>query len=135
MAKEFFIKQGEARTLTILLKTRAGNPIDLTNAVCYLMVKETPDSEDFIVKKDTQYFDKTSAANGIVSVTLDDSETWVDPGKYFVELKVIVSGQILKTMEDVYLNIKKSVFDRRFVAVSVSVPATSGITGTATKTP
>lgn len=132
MAQEIVVKQGESRTISVTLKSSTGTAVNLTSASMWLGVKQSPDDADYLIYKDSQYFDYTGAASGQVSVTLGSNDTLRDAGRYWLEIKAAMSdGTIIKSVADYFLKIKAAVLQPKYVAAAGAASGTAATTGTA----
>jgi hypothetical protein len=68
--EKMVIKQGEAKTVTFTVKDRLGSGVDLSGAALLLGVKKDKSEAEYTFSKADLEFDKSQAANGIVSVNL-----------------------------------------------------------------
>lgn len=102
------IKTGEAKNINFEIKEN-GTPLDLSSAQLTFGVKRRKTDIAFVIIKYDGDFDKTNAANGIVSLFLEANDTNQNPGIYTGEIKIsFSSGLVLKT-EDIGIVIEKSV--------------------------
>jgi hypothetical protein len=103
------IKQGEAKTVTFTVKDSLGIGVDLSGATLLLGVKKDKSEEEYTFSKDDQEFDKSQAANGIVSVNLSDEDTNQPEATYIGELRFAWTGPVIKKSEDFFLQVKRAV--------------------------
>ncbi len=108
---EIILKQGEAKTLTITVKDSDGAVVDLSAATLFLGVKKSKADTAYAFSKDDADFDKAQAAQGIVSVSLTDTDTDQEAGKYIGELQCSWTGppEVIDKSADFYLQIKEAV--------------------------
>ena len=119
MAHEFVVKQGETRTLLVTVKSAAGAPVDLTGALCSLGVKKAATDDEYILHKDSSFFDYGEAAQGSVSVTLTSYDTLRDPGVYWLEVECVMdNGKAQKTVADYFLKIKTAILQPHYIEVA-----------------
>jgi len=85
-------KQGEARTLQMILKDDNGAAIDLSSVTLFLGVKKKKSDTVYIFSKDDADFEKGQAAIGKISAFLTKEDTNQTPGLYVGELKVCWPG-------------------------------------------
>lgn len=92
-------KQREAKTLTLTVK-EDGNPVNLEGAQLFLGVKKYKEEATYAFFKGDGEFNKTRAADGVVSVFLSAADLDQEPGPYVGELKVnYPDGTIDKSMD------------------------------------
>ena len=106
---KIILKQGEAKTLAITVKNNYGAAVDLSAATLFLGVKKDKSEADYTFSKADQEFDKSQAANGIVSVSLSAEDTDQPEATYIGELKCAWTGPVIKKSEDFFLQIKRAV--------------------------
>jgi len=92
-------KQGEAKTLTFTV-TEDGVAVDLSTATLAFGVKKRKRDDSYIFSKADEDFDKTQAANGIVSIDLSITDTDQDPWSYVGELKVTFADSSIDKSAD-----------------------------------
>lgn len=104
------LKQKEAKTLTLTV-TRNGSPVDLSGCTLFLGVKGRKDDTQYTFSKNDADFDKSQAAQGVVSVFLSGEDLDQEPGDYVAELKVQFSGTptAIEKSADFYLLIQQAV--------------------------
>lgn len=80
------IKRGEGKTINfeIILD---GDPLDVSGDVFSFVVKEKFSDTTYTIEKTDGDFDKSQASSGIVSITLDTSDTDIDAKLYIAELE------------------------------------------------
>ena len=103
------VKQGEAKTITFTVKDALGFPVDLSAATLLLGVKMDKSEVDYTFSKLDAAFDKTQAAQGIVTVVLTATDTNQPEATYIGELKCAWTGSVIKKSEDFFFQIKRSV--------------------------
>lgn len=111
MAETITLKQGEAKLLTLTVTDGRGTAVDLSGCTLFLAVKQRK-GEDSTFAKIHSDFDLSQAAQGIISVFLDDADTNQPPGPYVGELKVTFPGAFPATIEksrDLALSIERAV--------------------------
>jgi hypothetical protein len=87
MSREIKLKRGEGKTLTFTIKNRrTGAVIPVTTAIQTFTVSSAYNGTPLIQKGDSD-FTKTYAANGVISVTLNTTDTDIPPNEYLAELK------------------------------------------------
>jgi hypothetical protein len=106
---KIILKQGEAKTLAITVKNNYGAAVDLSAATLFLGVKKDKSEADYTFSKADQEFDKSQAANGIVSVNLSTADTDQPEATYIGELKCAWAGSVIDKSEDFFLQIKRAV--------------------------
>jgi len=84
-------KQKEAKTIRFTL-TEDGVAVDATGATFKFCIKKTRSDASYTIEKEDADFDKTDIATGIVTCPLSATDTDIDAGNYFGELKTMVSG-------------------------------------------
>ena len=109
MTNKLVIKQGEAKTVTFTVKDSQGIGVDLSGATLLLGVKKDRSEGDYTFAKADQEFDKSQAANGIVSVNLSAEDTDQPEATYIGELKCAWAGPVIKKSEDFFLQVKRAV--------------------------
>ena len=107
--EKLVIKQGEAKNVTFTVKDALGTGVDLSGAVLLLGVKKDKSEAEYTFAKDDQEFDKSQAANGIVSVNLSAEDTDQPEATYIVELRCAWTGPVIKKSEDFFLQVKRAV--------------------------
>jgi hypothetical protein len=103
------LKQGEAKTVTFTVTDTGGAAVNLSEATLLLGVKKDKSEEEYTFSKDDQEFDKSQAANGIVSVNLSDEDTNQPEATYIGELRFAWTGPVIKKSEDFFLQVKRAV--------------------------
>jgi hypothetical protein len=83
--------------------------VDLSEATLLLGVKKDKSEAACIFSKADEQFDKSQAANGIVSVNLSAADTGQPEATYIGELKCSWTGPVIKKSEDFFLQIKRAV--------------------------
>lgn|GEM_PF-6108147 len=135
MSRDLEIKQGETRTLTVMARSPGGNPLNLTSARAYFALKEDEGDSGYALFLGDEAFDKTAAANGILYCTLRSSDTFLDPGRYLAESKVTFpDGNIIKSLDDIYVVIKGSVIHRTIFQAAGVTPGAGAVVGSLTIT-
>jgi hypothetical protein len=112
MADTITLKQGEAKKLTLTVTDESNAAVDLSGTTLFLGVKKKKGDPDYAFSKNHSAFDLNQAAQGIVSVFLEDMDTDLTPGPYVGELKVTFPGAAPATMEksgDLALTIERAV--------------------------
>jgi hypothetical protein len=106
-----FLKQGEAKTLTLTITDDYGAAVDLSSATLALGVKLTKRETSYAFEKIDSDFNKTLALQGVVSVFLTSTDTNLAHGIYVGELKVTWPGSpvVVEKTADIELRIIKSV--------------------------
>jgi len=107
--EKIVIKQGEAKTVTFTVKDALGTGVDLSGAALLLGVKKDKSEAEYTFSKTDPEFDKSQAANGIVSVNLSAADTDQPEATYIGELKCSWTGPVIKKSEDFFLQIKRAV--------------------------
>ena len=107
--EKIVIKQGEAKTVTFTVKDALGTGVDLSGAALLLGVKEDKSEAEYTFSKTDPEFDKSQAANGIVSVNLSAADTDQPEATYIGELNCAWTGPGIKKSEDFFLQIKRAV--------------------------
>jgi hypothetical protein len=109
MSNKITLKQGEAKTVTFTVKDAQGTGVDLSGSVLLLGVKKDKSEAEYTFAKDDQEFDKSQAANGIVSVNLSAEDTDQPEATYIGELRCAWAGTVIKKSEDFFLQVKRAV--------------------------
>jgi hypothetical protein len=107
--EKMVIKQGEAKTVTFTVRDSLGTGVDLSGATLLLGVKKDKSEAEYTITKTDQEFDKSQAANGIVSVNLSAEDTDQPEATYIGELKCTWAGPVIKKSEDFFLQVKGAV--------------------------
>jgi hypothetical protein len=107
--EKMVIKQGEAKTVTFTVRDGLGSGVDLSGAALLLGVKKDKSEAEYTFSKADSEFDKSQAANGIVSVNLNAADTDQPEATYIGELKCSWTGPVIKKSEDFFLQIKRAV--------------------------
>jgi len=110
MAK-LVMKQGEAKTITLTVKTRYGAVVDLTNATLLLGVKRKKKDTAYVFSKVDADFDKTDALTGVVTVYLSAVDTNQLEDDYLGELQCSWDGppEMVDKSADFTISIVRSV--------------------------
>jgi hypothetical protein len=108
---DLILKQGEAKNLTLTVKTGSGGAVDLSTATLLLGVKKSATDAAYTFMKEDAAFDKSQAAQGIVTVNLNAVDTGQPEGTYVGELKCAWAGPpaLVDKSADFYLQIKAAV--------------------------
>ena len=109
MTNKLVIKQGEAKTITFTVRDALGTGVDLSGAALLLGVKKDKSEADYTFSKADPEFDKSQAANGLVSVNLSAADTDQPEATYIGELKCAWAGPVIKKSEDFFLQVKRAV--------------------------
>lgn len=107
--EKIVFKQGEAKTVTFTVKDTLGNGVDLSGATLLLGVKKDKSEADYVFSKTDQEFERSQAANGIVSVNLTAVDTNQPEATYIGELRCAWDGPVIKKSEDFFLQINRAV--------------------------
>ena len=107
--EKMVIKQGEAKTVTFTVKDALGTGVDLSGAALLLGVKKDKSEAEYTFSKTDPEFDKSQAADGIVSVNLSAADTDQPEATYIGELKFAWAGPVIKKSEDFFLQVKRAV--------------------------
>ena len=107
--EKMVIKQGEAKTITFTVKDALGSGVDLSGAALLLGVKKDKSDTEYTFAKDDQDFDKSQAAEGVVSVNLSADDTDQPEATYIGELRLSWTGPVIKKSEDFFLQVKRAV--------------------------
>lgn len=86
---EIKIKKGEAKNI-LFTYTSSGVAQDVSSNTFYFVVKEHCESVAIIEKNDID-FDKTNAANGVVSCNLSVTDTDIEEKTYEAEITMIAT--------------------------------------------
>ena len=109
MSEKLVVKSGEAKTITFTVKDALGIGVDLSESKLLLGVKKDKSEAEYTFAKADEEFDKSQAANGIVSVNLTTVDTDQPEATYVGELKCAWSGPVIKKSEDFFLHIMRAV--------------------------
>jgi hypothetical protein len=106
-----YVKQGEAKTLTLTVTDEYGAAVDVSEATLHLGIKLNKNQADYAIEKQDGDFNKTAGAQGIVTVFLDALDTDLAPGIYVGELEATwdASPDIIEKTADFELKVIKSV--------------------------
>lgn len=113
------IKQKEAKTLTFTIKDSDGAVIDVSSATLTFIVKSGMEGT-LIFTKDDADFDKTDAANGVVSVVLTTTDT-DRTGTYIGELKTHFSDTNIDKSSNIEIIMQKAITDQTQSNQSIDV--------------
>lgn len=92
MAGSLELKQGEAKPIEFTI-TSDGVPVDVSTGTFSLIVKLNKTDSSPLFSKSDGDFDKTNAANGVVTVNFSATDTDQTPrGDYILELTVVMSA-------------------------------------------
>jgi len=106
MPSKLTLKQGEAKTIKFTARDAAGAAVDLSAATLLLGVKKVVTDTSYVFSHLDADFDKTNAANGIVTVDLIDDDTDQEEWVYLGELKCTWdAGTVINKSATFYLNI------------------------------
>ncbi len=108
MANKVSFKQGEAKTLTLTIKEN-GIAKDVSTATLLLGVKKPKSDTTYAFSKEDAGFNKTQAAQGIVSVFLSDTDLGIAPGLYIGELKVSFPDSTIDKSADLSFMVEQAV--------------------------
>ena len=106
-----YVKQGEAKTLTLTVTDEYGAAVDVSEAILHLGIKLHKSQSAYAIEKVDADFDKTLGVQGIVTVFLTTTDTNQIPGIYVGELAATwnASPDIVEKTADFELKIIKSV--------------------------
>ena len=107
--EKLVIKQGEAKTVTFTVTDADGGAVDLSAATIFLGVKKDKSDTAYTFSHEDADFDKSQAANGIVSVNLTADDTDQPEATYIGELRCAWDGPVIKKSEDFFLQVKRAV--------------------------
>lgn len=102
------IKQGESKSLILIVKDADGAATDLTSTTLFLGIKRSKSDATYVIQKSDTDFVKEQAAQGIVTVLLTETDT-VSAGQFIGELKVLFTGGNIEKSSDFKLTIEKAV--------------------------
>lgn len=108
MTKVLTFKQKEAKTLTLTVK-EDGTPVNLTGVELFLAVKRNKGDAEYAFSKEDDDFDKTNAANGVVSVLVSTTDLDQIAGPYVGELKVSYLDGTIDKSADLQIIINQAV--------------------------
>jgi hypothetical protein len=101
-------KQGETKTIELRVKNADGAPADLSAATLFFGVKKNKSDTAYAFSKDDADFDKSLAAQGIVTFDLLAADSSLAPGPYVGELQCSWPGIIDKST-DLIVQVKQAV--------------------------
>jgi hypothetical protein len=85
--------QGEAKTLPFRIRDKiTRNWIDLRDAICFFIVKRSPEDAESVITKDDADFIKAGGDQGYLSIFLGTTDTWLEPWTYDAEIKIVIPG-------------------------------------------
>jgi len=102
------MKQGEAKTITFTVTDSDAAAVDCSSTTCSFIVAKKKGGTAIISKADGD-FDKTSAATGVLTITISGTESNIDDSDYLSELKITFTSSNIDKSEDIVFNIKKSI--------------------------
>lgn len=102
------IKQGESKSLILIVRDADGTATDLSDTTLSLGIKRSKSDSAYVIQKDDADFVKTQAALGIVTVLLTEIDTAL-AGQFIGELKVQFTGGNIEKSSDFKLTIEKAV--------------------------
>jgi hypothetical protein len=110
MAK-LILKQGEAKTIRMTVKDSSGAPVDLSEATLFLGVKKAKTDDQYAFSKEDAAFDKSRAAEGIVSLSLAAADTNQAEATYIGELRCSWPGppEVVDKSTDFFIQIRQAV--------------------------
>jgi len=105
------MKTGEAKTILMVVLDSTGKAVDLSAATLLLGVKKDKSETAYKFSKLDAAFDKTLAANGVVSVHVTAADTTLPEATYVGELKCAWAGppEVVDKTADFSLQIKRAV--------------------------
>ena len=112
MSSKIWLKQGEAKTITLTATRQYGEAVDLTGATLFFSVKRHKRDTTPIFSKVDADFDKTQQALGIVTVRLSATDTAQAEADYHGELECSWSGttpMIDKSINEITISIMRSI--------------------------
>lgn len=87
------VRQGEAQVLPFRIRNKKTMRwLDLTGATFLLWVKRHVDDAAPVIQKADSLFNKAGMTSGYVSVYLEAVDTFIRPGVYKAELRVVEGG-------------------------------------------
>lgn len=102
------IKRKEAKLVTFTIKDNAGAVIDVSDPTSVSFMVKDKVGGTTVISKANSDFDKTNAANGVVTVTLTVSDTAI-VGTYIGELKIQFSATSIDKSDFINMTIKDSI--------------------------
>jgi len=110
LATSITLKQGEAKTLRFSV-TENGSAVNLSdNGITFFFgVKKKKSDTSYTISKEGASFDTTSAASGIIAVTLTSTDTNQAPASYIGELKISFSTDSIDKSADLTIKIEQAV--------------------------
>jgi hypothetical protein len=108
------IKQGEAKILTLTVTDENFLDADLSAATLVLGLKLQKNQVGYSLSKQDSDFDKTNAAQGVLNVFLNSTDTGnLAPGVYYVELEATWAATypptIIKTLDPLRVEVVRPV--------------------------
>lgn len=100
------IKRGTTYPITITVTDDSGDPVDLTGATVRFTAKtaeydtDADDSDAAIAKNVTVHVDEegvASATSGKSTITLTDTDTYINPGNYYYDITIEYSTGVINT--------------------------------------
>lgn len=105
------VKQKEAKTVRFTVTDADGSAVDLSTSTLQFDIKRHKRDTTALVTKADAVFDKTSAALGIVTVPLSETDLDQAYGDYVGELKIVFSGSNIDKSADISIEIQKAVIN------------------------
>lgn len=102
------IKQGESKSLILIVRDADGSATDLSSTTLFLGIKRSKSDSAYVIQKDNSDFVRTQEATGIVTVLLTEEDTAAS-GQFIGELKVQFEGGNIEKSSDFKLTIEKAV--------------------------
>ena len=109
MSEKLVVKSGEAKLSPYGEGFRPANRAASLRVELLLGVKKDKPEAEYTFAKADEEFNKSQAANGIVSVNLTPADTDQPEATYVGELKCAWSGPVIKKSEDFFLHIMRAV--------------------------
>lgn len=107
---DFQLKQKEQKILQFTFRNPTTKAIIPLIGCIFKLVVENKKGEEVIVKDDAD-FDKVNVANGIIRVTLTESNLDLDAGEYVMAIKTIFSNGEIDKSRDYKINLIASIID------------------------
>ena len=108
---DIVLKRKEAKTITFTITDSDGSAVDVSSATLTFAVKQNITDSTVIITKADGDFDKTQAANGIVTCILTATDTDRSADDFVGELKIYFSASNVDKSSTINISIKEAVTD------------------------
>ena len=104
------LKQGEGKTLRFTVTDSNGDVVDISSATLTYTIKIAKGEPNILVQKENSDFDKDDGINGVAKVVLNETDTNLNQGIYYSELKVFFDANKVEKSQDILLIIEQAVY-------------------------